>query len=48
MRRVAGVLLIALGVFAVTLGFMLPTVVYNRLAVAPLDPDAETVAQGTT
>jgi|RhiMethySRZTD1v2_1073278.scaffolds.fasta_scaffold03023_7 DUF3068 family protein len=47
MRRVAGVLLIALGVFAVTLGFMLPTVVYNRLAVAPLDPDAETVAQGT-
>jgi hypothetical protein len=47
MRRVAGVLLIALGVFAVTLGFMLPTVVFDRLAVAPLDPDTETVAQGT-
>jgi hypothetical protein len=47
MRRVVGVLLIALGVFAVTLGFTLPTVVYDRLAVAPLDPDSETVAQGT-
>jgi len=47
MRRVAGVLLIALGVFAVTLGFTLPSVVYDRLAVAPLDPDTETVAQGT-
>src|SRR5262245_7211340 len=47
MRRVAGVVLIALGVFAVTLGFALPTVVYDRLAVAPLDPDSETVAQGT-
>jgi hypothetical protein len=47
MRRVAGVLLVALGVFAVTLGFMLPTVVFDRLAVAPLDPDSETVAQGT-
>jgi hypothetical protein len=47
MRRVAGVVLVALGVFAVTLGFMLPTVVVDRLAVAPLDPDSETVAQGT-
>lgn len=47
MRRVAGVLLVALGVFALTLGFMLPSVVFDRLAVAPLDPDSETVAQGT-
>jgi hypothetical protein len=47
MRRIVGVVLIALGVFAVTLGFMLPSVVFDRLAVAPLDPDSETVAQGT-
>jgi hypothetical protein len=47
MRRVAGVILIALGVFAITLGFTLRYVVLDRLAVAPLDPDTETVAQGT-
>jgi hypothetical protein len=47
MRRVAGVVLIALGVFAITLGFTLRFVVLDRLALAPLDPDTETVAQGT-
>jgi hypothetical protein len=47
MRRVAGILLVTLGAFAITLGLMMPTVVFDRLAVAPLDPDSETVAQGT-
>jgi hypothetical protein len=47
MRRVVGVLLIALGVFALTLAFSLRFVVVDRLALAPLDPDTETVAQGT-
>jgi DUF3068 family protein len=47
MRRAGGVLLIALGAFAIALAVLLPTVAYHRLAVAPLDPDTETVAQGT-
>jgi hypothetical protein len=47
MRRVAGILLVTLGAFGITLGLLLPTVVFDRLAVAPLDPDTETVAQGT-
>lgn len=47
MRRVAGILLVTLGAFGITLGLLLPTVVFDRLAVAPLDPDSETVAQGT-
>jgi hypothetical protein len=47
MRRVAGILLVTLGAFAITLGLLMPTVVFDRLAVAPLDPDSETVAQGT-
>lgn len=47
MRRIAGILLVTLGAFGVTLGLLLPTVVFDRLAVAPLDPDSETVAQGT-
>lgn len=47
MRRVVGIILVALGVFALSLGLMLHFVVYERLALAPLDPDTETVAQGT-
>jgi hypothetical protein len=47
MRRVAGILLVTLGAFGITLGLLLPTVIFDRLAVAPLDPDSETVAQGT-
>jgi len=47
MRRVAGILLVTLGVFAISLGILMPTVVFDRLALAPLDPDSETVAQGT-
>jgi len=47
MRRVAGILLVTLGAFGITLGLLMPTVVFDRLAVAPLDPDSETVAQGT-
>jgi hypothetical protein len=47
MRRVAGILLVTLGAFGITLGLLMPTVIYDRLAVAPLDPDSETVAQGT-
>ncbi|GAA0814465.1 DUF3068 domain-containing protein [Spirilliplanes yamanashiensis] len=47
MRRVVGIVLLTLGVFALTFGVLLRTVVYDQLAVAPLDPDVETVAQGT-
>jgi Porin PorA len=47
MRRLAGIILIAVGVFALTLGVMLRFVVVDRLALAPLDPDMESVARGT-
>jgi len=47
LRRVVGIVLLTFGVFALTFGVLLRTVVYDRLAVAPLDPDVETVAQGT-
>jgi hypothetical protein len=47
MRRALGILLIAIGMFAITLGLLLGPVVYDRLAKAPLDPNATTDSEGT-
>jgi hypothetical protein len=46
-RRITGVILVALGAFAVALGLLLRFVVADNVALAPLDPDSETVARGT-
>lgn len=46
MRRIIGFVLIGLGVFAVALGLMLRLYAYPRLAKAPLDPKAVSVATG--
>jgi hypothetical protein len=46
-RRIIGVILVAVGAFAVVLGLSLRFAVYDRVAVAPLDPDSETVARGS-
>lgn len=46
MRRIAGYVLIGLGVFAVALGLMLRLYSYPRLAKAPLDPKGVSVATG--
>jgi hypothetical protein len=47
MRRVAGLLLLTLGVFAVGLGLLLRFYIHSALGVAPLDPANTTVAKGT-
>lgn len=47
MRRIVGYVLIGLGVFAVALGLMLRLYAYPRLAKAPLDPKAVSVATGS-
>lgn len=47
MRRIIGYVLIGLGVFAVALGLMLRLYAYPRLAKAPLDPKAVSVATGS-
>jgi len=39
MRRAFGTILVALGVFTITLGVLLGSVVHDRLAKAPLDPE---------
>jgi hypothetical protein len=46
-RRATSLVLLTLGVFGVMLGLLLRFYAYPRLAVAPLDPQAKTVAQGT-
>jgi hypothetical protein len=46
MRRALGTVLIALGMFAITLGVLFGSVVYDRLAKAPLDPESVTESQG--
>lgn len=47
MRRVFGLILLALGVFAVAGAVLLPTYVYPRLAKVPLDQDSTSVLEGT-
>jgi hypothetical protein len=47
MRRIAGPALVGTGIFLVVLAVLLPTVVYPRLAVLPLDPKAAQTAHGT-
>lgn len=47
LRRIAGPTLVGTGIFLVVLAVLLPTVVYPRLAVLPLDPRASQTAHGT-
>jgi hypothetical protein len=47
MRRVASLLLLTLGVFAVVLGLLMRFYVHSALGVAPLNPATTTVAKGT-
>src|SRR3954451_13420235 len=47
MRRVASIVLLTLGVFAVVLGVLLRFYIHSALGVAPLDPATTTVATGT-
>ena len=47
MRRIAGFVLLGLGVFAVVLGLLLRFYAYPRLAKAPLDPRTTSVATGS-
>jgi hypothetical protein len=47
MRRAISLVLLTLGIFGVALGLLLRFYAYDRLAVAPLDPQAKTVARGT-
>ena len=47
LRRIAGPTLVGTGIFLVVLAVLLPTVVYPRLAVLPLDPRAAQTAHGT-
>lgn len=47
MRRAFGLILLALGVFAVAGAVVLPAYVYPRLAKVPLDQDSTSVLEGT-
>ena len=47
MRRAFGLILLALGVFAVAGAVVLPTYVYPKLAKVPLDQDSTSVLEGT-
>ena len=47
MRRALGLILLALGVFAVAGAALLPTYVYPKLAKVPLDQDSTSVLEGT-
>ncbi|MDQ7803710.1 DUF3068 domain-containing protein [Amycolatopsis sp. A133] len=47
MRRAFGLILLALGVFAVAGAALLPTYVYPKLAKVPLDQDSTSVLEGT-
>src|SRR4051794_2571743 len=47
LRRTAGPALVGAGIFLVVLAVLLPTVVYARLAVLPLDPRSAQTAHGT-
>lgn len=46
MRRVVGLVLLALGVFGVALGLLLPFYAYPRLALVPLNQKSESVSTG--
>jgi hypothetical protein len=46
MRRIAGLVLVALGVALIALAIALPTYVYPRVAKAPIDPNTQLVARG--
>ncbi len=46
MRRVVGMVLLALGVFGIVLGLMLRFYAYDRLALVPLNQDSESISQG--
>jgi hypothetical protein len=46
MRRVVGLVLLALGVFGVALGLLLRLYAYDRLAVVPLNRSGESIAVG--
>ena len=47
LRRMAGPVLVGTGIFLVVLAVLLPTAVYPRLAVLPLDPRAAQTARGS-
>ncbi|WIV61674.1 DUF3068 domain-containing protein [Amycolatopsis nalaikhensis] len=47
MRRAFGLILLALGVFAIAGAVLLPTYVYPKLAKVPLDQDSTSVLEGT-
>ncbi|WP_326958539.1 DUF3068 domain-containing protein [Amycolatopsis sp. NBC_01286] len=47
MRRAFGLILLALGVFAVAGAVLLPTYVYPKLAKVPLDQDSTSLLEGT-
>ena len=47
LRRLAGPALVGAGIFFIVLAVLLPTVVYPRLAVLPLDPRSAQTARGT-
>jgi len=46
MRRVVGLVLLALGVFGIVLGLLLRFYAYDRLALVPLNQKSESVSQG--
>lgn len=46
MRRVVGMVLLALGVFGIVLGLLLRFYAYDRLAVVPLNQNSESVSEG--
>lgn len=46
MRRVVGLVLLALGVFGIVLGLMLRFYAYDRLALVPLNQNSESVSEG--
>jgi len=47
MRRIVGLVLVALGVALISLAIALPTYVYPRVAKAPVDPNETLRAEGT-
>jgi hypothetical protein len=46
MRRVVGLVLLALGVFGIVLGLLLPLYAYDRLALVPLNQKSESISEG--
>jgi hypothetical protein len=46
MRRVVGLVLLALGVFGIVLGLLLRFYAYDRLALVPLNRSSESISKG--